>query len=125
MSDRREDGSARATDALPVGGVVAATDRGAEVLARARAEGVGVRTELVVDQPHQRVLLLGLPAGGGLPEHDAPPAATLQCLSGEVVLVAAERRWVLPAGSLVPVPQEQHRVDAVVDSICLLAVCTG
>lgn len=96
---------------------------GVELVAQAVEQGRGLAVQRVVDQPHQRQLLLGMPAGGGLPEHDAPKAATLHCLSGAVTLVAGERRWELTAGTIVPVPQERHHVEAAADSICLLTVC--
>lgn len=106
-------------------GVVRTGELGSELVAQAREEGRGSAVQCVVDQPHQRSMLIGMPAGGGLPEHDAPRAATLYCLSGAVSLIAGERRWELASGDLVPVPQERHRVEADVDSVCLLTVSRG
>ncbi|WP_010146604.1 hypothetical protein [Serinicoccus profundi] len=111
--------------AAEAGGVVLTRERGAELVAKARGQGRGSAVEQVVDQPQQRSLLIGMPAGGGLPEHDAPRAATLYCVSGAVSLIAGERRWELASGDLVPVPQERHRVEADVDSVCLLTVSRG
>lgn len=95
---------------------------GAELIEAARAEGRDQAVRAVVSQPGQRLILLGLPAGGGLPDHDAPGPAALQCLTGEVVLTAGGRSWRLPAGSAVQIPQETHSVAAAVDSVCVLAV---
>lgn len=106
-------------------GVVRTGELGSELVAQAREEGRGSAVQCVVDQPHQRSMLIGMPAGGGLPEHDAPRAATLHCLSGAVTLLAGEQRWEVESGSLVPVPQERHHVEAGVDSVCLLTVSRG
>lgn len=95
---------------------------GQELLEQARTSGRGRAVRAVVRQPGQSVILLGLPAGGGLPDHDAPGPASLQCLSGEVVLVAGDRAWTLPAGSAVLIPQERHEVRSSVDSVCILTV---
>lgn len=95
---------------------------GAQLLDRARAGGTGRAVRAVVRQPGQSLILLALPAGGGLPDHDAPGPASLQCLTGEVVLVAGDREWALPAGRAVLIPQERHEVRALADSLCLLAV---
>ncbi|KGN41539.1 hypothetical protein [Knoellia aerolata] len=95
---------------------------GEVLLAQARDGGRAQAVRLAFGQPGQRSLLLGLPAGGGLPDHDAPGPASLVCLAGEVVLSSEGRSWTLPAGSGRAIPQARHDVRADVDSICLLTV---
>ncbi len=94
----------------------------AELLQEATERPNGLRTRPVIRGPLQQGVLFALRAGSPLPEHDAPPAATLQCLRGEVVLVAGEQRWRLRTGDLLPIPPVRHHVDAVTDAVCLLTI---
>ena len=105
--------------------VVDLLTEGEKLVAEAREGGRQQAVRLVVRQPGQKALLLGLPAGGGLPDHDAPGPASLVCLRGEVVLSSGGRSWTLPAGSGRLIPQARHDVHAEVDSICLLIVSIG
>ena len=97
---------------------------GERLLARAKESGRGRAVRSVVRQPGQNVIVLGLPAGGGLPDHDAPGPASLICLEGEVVLSSGGRSWTVPAGSARAIPQARHDLRADVDSICVLTVST-
>ena len=95
---------------------------GRRLVAAARDGGRAQVVRLAFGQPGQRSLLIGLPRGGGLPDHDAPGPASLLCLEGEVVLASSGVSWTLPAGSGRVIPRARHEVSAVVDSICLLTV---
>ncbi|MDO5739016.1 MAG: hypothetical protein Q4P07_02590 [Ornithinimicrobium sp.] len=95
---------------------------GEELMTKARAGVTGRAVRAVVRQSGQMLILLAMPAGGGLPDHDAPGPASLQCLSGQAVLVAGDRSWSLRPGSAVMIPQERHEVRALTDSLCVLAV---
>jgi quercetin dioxygenase-like cupin family protein len=95
---------------------------GERLLAKARDGGQGRAVRAVVRQPGQSLIVLGLPAGGGLPEHDAPGPASLLCLSGRVVLSTDGASWTLPAGTAHAIPPARHDVRAEVDSVCVLAV---
>ncbi len=95
---------------------------GERLLEEARSAGRGRAVRAVVRQPGQSLVLLGLPAGGGLPEHDAPGPASLLCLSGRVVLSSGGASWDLPAGTARVIPPARHDVAAEVDSVCLLAL---
>ena len=95
---------------------------GERLLAKARTGDQGRAVRAVVRQPGQNLIVLGLPAGGGLPEHDAPGPASLMCLSGRVVLSAEGASWTLPAGTAHAIPPARHDVRAEVDSICVLVV---
>lgn len=98
---------------------------GRRLVEEAREGGRAQAVQLVVRQPGQRALLLGLPAGGGLPDHDAPGPASIVCLSGEVVLSSGGQSWTLAAGTARIIPQARHDVRTEVDSICLLTVSIG
>lgn len=57
-----------------------------------------------------------------LAEHDSPPEATLQVLTGRIRLFGKGREWELTAGEIVPIPPERHSVTALEDSVFLLSV---
>lgn len=96
--------------------------QGEHLLHQARSSGKGRAVRSVARQPGLNVIVLALPAGGALPEHDAPGPATLLCLSGEVELSTARSAWTLTPGTLHAIPPERHDVRAAVDSVCVLTV---
>lgn len=102
--------------------VVDLVEEGGQLVAQAREGGRAQAVRAVFRQPGQKSLIVGLPAGGGLPDHEAPGPASLVCLVGEVVLSSGGRSWTLPAGSGRLIPQARHDVRAEVDSVCLLTV---
>jgi len=95
---------------------------GQRLVEEARATGKAQGIRVIVRQPGQRVILLGLPAGGGLPDHTAPGPASLVCVSGEVVLRSGDESWTLPEASAHVIPQAVHDLKAQVDSVCVLTV---
>ena len=101
------------------------TALGAELLADLAGRPSGHTARTVVSGPSMRAVLMAMSAGAGLGEHDAPPAATLQCLTGEVTLRSGEQEWPLRAGQLVPIPSARHSVDARTDAVLLLTVSLG
>ena len=101
------------------------TALGDALVARAHADARGKAAHLVVKTPLLRATVIALTAGSGLPEHNSPPAATLQSLRGQAVLRSDIDRWELTTGSLVPIPPERHAVDAVSDCVLLLTVAAG
>lgn len=123
MTDHPVTGDLGLTEA-PAEDVVDLTAAGQELLAKARAGTTGRAVRAVVRQPGQQVILLAFPAGGGLPDHDAPGPASLHCLTGSVTLSAGERSWPLSPGQVVRIPDETHAVTAHEDSTCLLVVST-
>ncbi len=92
------------------------------LIEEALVAGHGLRVEAVVDQPLQHAVVFALRAGSELPEHDQPPAACLQVLRGEVVLIAGEEHHPLAEGDLRTIPPRRHKVAAVTDAACLLVV---
>ena len=95
---------------------------GAQLLQEATERPNGLRTRPVIRGPLLQAVMFALREGSQLPEHASPPAATLQVLRGEVVLVAGEERWTLQAGALLPIPPAPHHVDALTDAVCLLTI---
>lgn len=95
---------------------------GTELLADLAARSSGHTARTVVAGPSMRATLMAISAGAGLGEHEAPPAATLHCLTGEVTLRSEGREWPLRAGQLVPIPSARHSVDAHTDAVLLLTV---
>ncbi|MEU3310541.1 cupin domain-containing protein [Nocardiopsis sp. NPDC006832] len=57
-----------------------------------------------------------------LAEHESPPEATLQVLTGRIRLNGHGREWELTGGEIVPIPPERHSVTALEDSVFLLSV---
>jgi quercetin dioxygenase-like cupin family protein len=85
-----------------------------------RPSGHTART--IVSAARLRATLIAIQGGGELQEHDAPPAATLMVLKGDVVLKSGDREWPLTTGQLVEIPQARHSVSAHTDSALLLTV---
>jgi quercetin dioxygenase-like cupin family protein len=69
-----------------------------------------------------RATVIALASGAVLADHDAPPAATLQVITGHVRVRTADREWTLEAGELLPLPPQRHGLDALADSAVLLTV---
>lgn len=69
-----------------------------------------------------RQTMMALCGEAELPEHDSPPEATLQVLSGHLRLTGQGRSWELNEGDLIPIPPERHAVLAREDSVFLLTV---
>lgn len=69
-----------------------------------------------------RQTALALLAGVELGEHDSPPEATLQVLTGRVRLNGRDRSWELTTGDLIAIPPKRHSVTALEDSVFLLSV---
>lgn len=95
------------------------TALGKELLSQAGESAHGRASTAVVHGDRQRAVLMAFTAGGELGEHEAPPAATLQVLSGQAVLRAGDDEWDLSAGELMVIPQSRHSLrvpdgDAVV-----------
>lgn len=91
----------------------------------AREGNSGKAAQQIFSSPVLKAVLIGLRSGSGLAEHNAPPAATLQCLSGRVRLYAQDREWILGPGQYAAVPPERHGVDALEDSAVLLTVAAS
>lgn len=82
----------------------------------------GRTARTVMSGPRMRAVVIAMGAGVAMSEHEAPPAATLQVVKGQVTLRGEGEEWTLAAGQLVPIPPHRHSVEAHVDSAFLLTV---
>ncbi|MDU0289872.1 hypothetical protein [Saccharothrix longispora] len=94
----------------------------AELLDEARGHHSHRAARTLVTGTSLRATLIALTDGAELAEHDAPPAATLQVLSGRVELHTHDHRRALDAGDLAPIPPARHGLTALADSVVLLTV---
>lgn len=95
-----------------------------ELLAVAKA-GTSGRSARTVYGGHVHVLrqtVIALTAGSMLDEHDNPGEATLQVLSGKLVLKSGEVSWEGSPGDHLVVPMARHSVLAKEDTAFLLTV---
>ncbi len=67
-----------------------------------------------------RQTVVALVSGRSLAEHDNPGEATLQVVTGEVVLEAGEDRAELSAGDHLVIPDVRHALAATTDAVVLL-----
>jgi quercetin dioxygenase-like cupin family protein len=72
-----------------------------------------------------RQSVLALVAGRALGEHGSPGEATLQVLSGRVLLSAGRDTWEAVAGDYLVIPPARHDLAAINDSVVLLTVVAG
>ena len=92
------------------------------VSARSKSSGRSART---VYGGHERVLrqtVVALTQGSSLDEHDNPGEATVQVLTGRLVLKAGDVSWEGSPGDHLVVPRVRHSVDALEDCAFLLTV---
>ena len=83
------------------------------------------RSSRTVYGGHERILrqtVVALSKGSLLDEHDNPGEATVQVLSGRIVLKAGEVSWEGSPGDHLVVPVARHSVEALEDSTFLLTV---
>lgn len=96
---------------------------GSELLGSAGESHDGGRAaKTVLHEPGLRATLIALRAGHELAEHDAPLAAHLLVVSGNVRLVAGGDSANLTTGQLTAIPHERHSLLADTDAIVLLTV---
>ncbi|KGN37806.1 hypothetical protein [Knoellia subterranea] len=96
---------------------------GASLLEAARSQANGHASTLVVGGTAQRAVLMALTAGSALGEHDSPPAATFQVVTGSARLYAVDGpSWTVRTGEVVAIPSARHGVEALEDCVILLTV---
>jgi len=96
---------------------------GAALLEEARAQPNGHASRLVVGGPVQRAVLMALVGGASLSEHESPPAATFQVVTGSARLYAVDGpSWTVRAGEVVAIPSERHGAEALEGCVILLTV---
>lgn len=95
-----------------------------ELMVSAKTKNSG-RSARTVYGGHERILrqtVVALTAGSSLDEHDNPGEATVQVLSGRIVLKTGGVEWEGSPGDHLVVPLARHSVDALEDSAFLLTV---
>ena len=93
-------------------------------LEAAHASAHGRSAELIVRDGVLRQSVVALVAGTELAEHNSPPAASLQVLSGRLRVTGFDSPD-LSAGELTVLTHERHAVTALEDSVFLLTTVTG
>jgi quercetin dioxygenase-like cupin family protein len=103
---------------------VSLTDLARTHLEQATHATSGKSAETVVGghEKHLRQTLIALRAGASLSEHESPGEATLQVLTGRVVLRSGNEEWGGSVGDLLMIPDARHALDATEDSVVLLTV---
>ena len=96
------------------------------LLDRARTAAGGHASQLLIGGDRQRVILMALTAGSRLSEHEAPPAATFQVVTGHARLYVVDGpSWEVEEGAVMVIPAARHGVEALQDSVVLLTVALG
>ena len=104
---------------------VALTEVAAQLIADLPRHTTGRAARTVLSGPLMRAVVIAMADGTEMAEHEAPKAATLYCIAGQVTLRSGGDEWPLAAGQLVPIPQARHAVEAHADSALLLTVALG
>ncbi|WP_336856165.1 cupin [Sinomonas albida] len=97
----------------------------AEELQRARANPHGRSARALTHDGRLRHTLLAILDGESLGEHAKPESATLQVLSGSLVVSSGEMETRLEAGQLAVLPGPSHDVTAVGDAVAILTTLAG
>jgi quercetin dioxygenase-like cupin family protein len=92
------------------------------LLTEARASHSQRAANTILTGASMRATVIALTEGAEMGEHEAPPAAILQVLSGQVELVAGTDRWSVVAGQVIAIPPRRHSLLAGTDSVVLLTV---
>lgn len=87
--------------------------------ARASTSGRAARTLYGGHDQRLRQTVVALTGGSSLAEHRSPGEASLQVLSGSVVLTRGTASWQLQRGDYLPLPPDDHAVHAGEDSVLL------
>lgn len=69
-----------------------------------------------------RQTVIAMLAGTKLDEHENPGEATIQVLSGRIVLSSAQRSWEASDGGMLIIPKGRQSVAALEDSVVILTV---
>ena len=103
-------------------GVVLLADLAGRLLDSARAHASQRAAETINSGQSMRATVIALLEGAELAEHESPPAATLQVITGRARLHTAGQAWLLRDGEVVAIPPERHTLTAITDAVVLLTV---
>ena len=93
-------------------------------LALAASSGRSGHTVFGGSEHRLRQTVIALASGRRLDEHNNPGEATVHVLHGRVRLVSGDLSWDGAAGHLIAVPDAEHSLEALEDSVVLLTVVT-
>ena len=111
------------TTARPLGSEIEQLPRlGAELLAQARDHPAQRAARTIHSGSALRATVIALVSGTELAEHDAPAAATLQVLHGQVRLHWHDDERILDEGEITDIPPARHALLARTDAVVLLTV---
>lgn len=95
-------------------------------LEHARTSDRGRFAELIVHDGELRQSIVALTATSILPEHNSPPAASIQVLYGGIrIELQGELQQELTEGDLWTLTHQRHEVRAMTDAVFLLTTVTG
>lgn len=109
-------------DETCVGGALTLSDLATAMLDEARGHHSRRAANTILPGASMRATVIALVEGAELAEHEAPPAATLHVLVGEVELAADDDRWPVVAGQVIAIPPRRHSLRAGTDAVVLLTV---
>ena len=96
-----------------------------EHMEKAHVDPHGRSAHLLIHEGPLRQTIIALTAGTKLDDHEAPLAATLQVLYGDVRITTADGGERERCGGLCVIPQERHGLVARDDSVVLLTTVTA
>lgn len=94
-------------------------------LAAARESSMGRSAEVLLHDGPLRQSVIALTAGSKLADHNSPPAATIQVLSGRIQVSSEFTLDEVRTGQLVLLTHDRHGVRAMEDSVFLLTTVTS
>lgn len=95
---------------------------GTELLEQALAHPAHRAARTIHSGSALRATVIALLSSSELAEHDAPPAATLQVVQGQVRLRWPEGERTLGQGEVTDIPPARHSLLALTDAVVLLTV---
>ena len=104
--------------------MAALTDAITKAIDIARAAPNGRHAEMLVHDGPLRQTVIALKEGVELPEHNSPPAASIQVFHGSL-RVTGEEPALLQAGQIEALTHFRHAVEALEDTVFLLTTVTS
>ncbi len=102
--------------------IVKLEDLAGRLLDQARGHDSHRAAQTIHSGSSMRATVIALADGAELAEHESPPAATLQVISGRVRLHWAGAESQLSEGQITDIPPERHALTAMTDAAVLLTV---
>lgn len=106
---------------------ISLTDLAAQKIDAANRSSAGRASSTVFGGREHRLrqTIIAMRAGEELAEHASPGEATLQVISGRIVLRTPDEHWEIRAGEFMAIPDVIHSVEVPEDSVFLLTVAAS